>query len=114
MQRDVQLVMDEPIAFFAAKLAEGANGDLVEATPSTGSVPVLEDFGGNLKIHLIPEDRNKILIRVENLADLFDGASESTPYFNLRKYAEDLFTAANPAVTTPADIKITELALGGN
>ena len=47
------------------------------------SSSLVSEFDGNLKIHLVPEAKDKILIRLENLADLFDGAPEATPMFNI-------------------------------
>jgi len=69
-QRQVQLTIDEPVAFFVAK-AESEKLSRAKATLSS-STPVA-DFDGDLKIHLFPMDRNQILVRVENMADLFDG-----------------------------------------
>jgi hypothetical protein len=51
----------------------------VEIKPS-GSVET--DFDGDLKIHMFPEARNQILIRLENISDLFDGVS-NLPTFNV-------------------------------
>ena len=49
--------------------------------PTTGSVQFnTETLASveNLKVHLFPEARNQILIRLENLSDLFDGTPEET------------------------------------
>jgi hypothetical protein len=42
-----------------------------------------DDFNGDLKIVLFPEDQNKVIVRVENIADLFDGTPEENPQFDL-------------------------------
>ena len=70
-------------------------------------------FDGELKVHLFPEAKNQILVRIENLADLFDGKPESTPYFNLGQYANQLYALANDGAS-PSNIKITERTLGNN
>ena len=54
------------------------------------------DFDGDLKIHLLPLGRLSIQIRLQNLADLFDGQPESTPMFDLLSYARSLYVQANP------------------
>ena len=38
----------------------------------------IAEFDGDLKIHLFPQDTNQILVRLENLADLFDGTPSET------------------------------------
>ena len=66
-----------------------------------------------LKIHMIPEDRNKVLIRLENIADLFDGTPSETPYFDLQTYVEELYSHSNDG-QKPASVTITERSLGNN
>lgn len=67
-QREMQLKIDEPIAFFVAK----AESDTVSECTSFGEASVA-DFDGDLKIHLFPMDVNSILVRLESMSDLFDG-----------------------------------------
>ena len=55
----------------------------------------LESFPGDLKVHMFPEDKNQILIRIENLADLFDSSLSETPHINVKKYAENLYANMN-------------------
>jgi len=45
-----------------------------------------------------------MLIRLENLADLFDGTPGDTPMFNLKQYCLNLF-AANYGGQVQLDIK---------
>ena len=66
-QRQVQLAVDEPLQYFMAP-AETDEISQSDAQPSA-KVP---DFDGDLKIHLLPLAKNQILIRMENLSDLFD------------------------------------------
>ena len=74
---------------------------------------MLEDFKGDLKIHTIPQERNKILIRLENIADLFDGTPSETPYFDLQTYAKELYSHSNDG-QKPSAVKIVERTLGNN
>ena len=87
----MQLQIDEPVALFVAK----AVSDTVTERLSAPAVEIA-DFDGDLKIHLFPQDRNQILVRLENLADLFDGTPAETPMFDLEKYCLDLYAAQNP------------------
>ena len=66
-----------------------------------------------MKVHLFPEARNQILIRLENMSDLFDGVPESTQYFKLKDYAEQLYSRANKGAS-PSSITITERSLSNN
>ena len=45
------------------------------------------EFDGALKIHMFPNSTGEILVRLENIADLFDQTPAETPYFNLKQYA---------------------------
>ena len=67
----------------------------------------------NLKVHLFPEARNQILIRIENLSDLFDGTPEQTEYFQLEENAKELYSRANSG-TQPSSVTISERTLSNN
>ena len=58
---------------------------------------------------VMPLEKQKLLVRLENLADKFDG-SESA-HFDLEKLAKELFAQANPGKNATA--KITEMAIDG-
>lgn len=53
------------------------------------------------------------MIRLENYSDLFDGAPESVPMFDLKQYATDLFMANNPGVSS-VDMEIRERTITNN
>ncbi len=109
LQRKVQLVVDEPINYFVAE----ASSNAAMASPLTRSQrQALPEFDGDLKVHLMPDGHNRILIRLENMSDLFDGTPAETPMFNLKSYAEDLFTFGNGDIVF--DMKITERSLSNN
>ena len=109
MQRTVQRIVDEPITLFVTK----ADSDELNASATVSSTKSLEEFDGELKIHLLPQQRNKILIRLENIADLFDQSPQETPMFNIREYAEKLFKTNNPSAII-FDLKIIERTLSNN
>ena len=73
----------------------------------------LTDFNGDLKLLQFPESKNQVLIRIENLSDLFDGTPTETPTFDLLGYATALFKSANGGVA-PASVDIAERTLGNN
>ena len=73
----------------------------------------MEEFKGDLKLQQFPEARNQVLIRLENLSDLFDGTPEETPTFDLQAYALSLYSSANEGAS-PASVTITERTLSNN
>ena len=73
----------------------------------------IENFDGQLKIHLFPEAKNQILVRLENIADLFDGSPASTPFFDLKKYVVQLYAMTNGG-EMPDGVTLTERTLGNN
>jgi len=54
-----------------------------------------------------------ILVRLENLADLFDGTPAETPMFDLEKYCLDLYAAQNPK-SPKTTVHIRERTLTNN
>ena len=110
VQRRQQLITDEPIQCFYMK------GEQELSTPEDSQDDINADLLGavkNLKLHLLPEKRNQILIRLENMSDLFDGTPESTPYFDLQSYATNLYAKVNRGEASPS-IDITERTLTNN
>ena len=107
VQRKVQLTVDEPINYFIAS----ADSDTLSASTALPRAAI-PDFDGDLKIHLLPEAKNQILVRIENMADLFDGTPESTPQFDLNTYISNVWKA-NSSVPVP-NWMVTERTLGNN
>lgn len=108
LQRETQLVIDEPLTYFSANAETLA---LTWPPYDLPRVPVAE-FDGDLKIHMFPENKDQILVRLENMSDLFDGAPSSTPFFDLKQFALDLYAANNDA--SQVSVKISERTLGNN
>lgn len=90
-----------------------AQSDAINASSIPRPNGLLPEFDGELKVHLFPREKNSILIRLENLADLFDGTPEATPMFNLEQYATDLFTYNNPSIQG-VQVQITERNLSND
>ena len=53
----------------------------------------------------------KMLVRIENMADLFDATPAQTPMFDLKQYVQNVYSANNSG---DADVKITERSLTDN
>lgn len=118
VQRRAQLVIDEPVQlFFAQNFVQGEVPQNDEADFNQSTIQdYLRAFAevGELKVHLFPESApGSILVRLANIADLFDGAPSQTPTFDLLGYAQALFAQANPGVECPA-IEITERTLSNS
>ena len=109
LQRRVQRLTDEPLQLFAAK---STSENAPKASASGVPIP---SFDGELKIHLFPQAKNEILIRLENLADLFDKTPESAPQFDLGSYATNLYMASSGKEGMFAlGVTITERGLSNN
>jgi len=111
MQRRAQLLIDEPIQnFFASSVTLKSPLNVENLVQE-----YLDAFAevGELKVHLFAEGANKILIRLANIADLFDGTPTETPQFDLLGYARALYQMANPEATS-FKVDVTERSLGNN
>lgn len=116
VQRKVQLLDDEPLQFFYTsdfKIKSAESNAAAHWDNKSRIASAFTDFKGDLKLQQFPEDRNQVLIRLENLSDLFDGpAPEETPTFDVQSYAVSLFKSVNGA--DPASVTITERTLSNN
>lgn len=68
---------------------------------------------GDLKVQLFPAGKEEILIRLANIADLFDSVPRATAMFDLNSYATELYQRAN-TINANFAIEITERTLGNN
>lgn len=64
-----------------------------------------------VKIEMVPLEKNKIRVRLENLADTYDNPSKTLD-INLRDLADDLYVSVNGV--NPAYVNIEEMTLTGN
>lgn len=118
VQRKVQLLDDEPLQFFyTSDFKQKALDESVNAAAHFDSLGALasqfSDFKGDLKLQQFPEERNQVLIRLENLSDLFDGTPTETPTFDLMAYAKSLYSSANGGASFES-ATITERTLSNN
>ena len=113
-QRATQLRTDEPLQFFyASDFTQNKLSATFETNSHSAMHSQLTQFDGDLKLLSFPEARNQVILRLENLADLFDGAPSATPMFDVHAYALALFKSANSGAA-PANMEITERTLSNN
>lgn len=65
---------------------------------------------------LLPIDKNKILVRFENLADKVDdfGIAQAEPWkLDVHQFALSLYQDVNPNIKAPDNIKIERMDLQG-
>jgi lysosomal alpha-mannosidase len=84
-QRHVQLMTDEPVQVMYAKVSQNKAHETFQK--SEIQVSSISDFDGDLKVILWPEDKNQLSVRIENIADLFDGSQTTAPQFDLLSFA---------------------------
>jgi hypothetical protein len=120
-QRQQQLAIDDPLQYNFAfnytiftNMEVESNQDLLSGVvkQSNDQVPV------PVKIISYPMDRNLLLVRLENIADLFDYPSGSTlddtlTYFDLNQLARNLYQYANGNSYQLKAINIKEMQLTG-
>lgn len=116
-QRAVQKIVDEPLQYFFA-MDQEFPAELIDTDCFTETVRELQSSAtenGALKIHMIPLAKNSILLRLENIADIFDGSIESqTDYFDIPSFAQSIWDHANHGEVELNDVRITERTLGDN
>jgi hypothetical protein len=122
MQRELQNEIDKPVSLFFAKLPE----DLLKSSGKASYVPVpkaeksllasfkdkyaYEMFGRTV---FFPLAKNKILVRLENIADKFDMYTPNIEV-NMEKFAYIFWMEANPESKTKVYPKIFEMDLTAN
>jgi hypothetical protein len=62
--------------------------------------------------HTWPLGQNKLLLRVENIADKFDPHTHPVKYIDVNQLASNLYVSANHLnITKPVGVKIEEVSL---
>lgn len=89
LQRQQQILVDQPIQYKYAFEFEKTNS-------SSGVVPSAPELDGSLTYQLFPLGKNKVMVRIINLADRLDN-SHPTEYVDLLKFATSLYAEANPS-----------------
>lgn len=101
--RTIQRMIDEPVFYFSAAMTS----DSIDSSKRKRPVLQTPDFDGELKFHLFPESATTVLLRVENIADIFDGTPSETPMFDLNEFARNLYIQSNPDLDD-FEVEITE------
>ena len=89
--------------------------ELAEEKKEVGKSDAFQNFSRG-SYTLYPIEKNKILVRVDYLADRFDEQKQKPQILNLRKFAEELWTNQNPSQTSISQptISIVEKSLSNN
>lgn len=120
LQRSQQILMDQPMEVLYS-LEEIDMKNLSKASNQKQHKSLIQlqtiknasqkdDF--TYRVH--PVERNKIFVRVENLADRFDSSKENgepVKYVNLIKFAQEFWQQANPGVKQNITVDIEERAI---
>lgn len=96
MQRTIQQFQDSPMEYFYNfEPTITSNADQKMGSSKTYGDAIAENFiSRDLKIEMIPLARNKIRVRIENIADSYDDTHTSIN-FNVKDFAEALYLFAN-------------------
>ena len=120
-QRLQQLVIDDPLQYnfaFNYTIYTGVGEDLNQDI-LRGVVKQINDvIPAPVKIISYPMDRNLLLVRVENIADLFDYPAGSTlddtvTYFDLNQLSRNLYQYTNGNTAQLQSLNIKEMQLTG-
>jgi hypothetical protein len=109
-QRNQQINIDQPLNYmfiFDFKIDSPK-----PQTPGPLSDLAMKHFAKMGTVKLIPQAKNQIVARLEHLSDRFDRTSNYVLYFNLLKYARDLYIEVNQG--PPKLLDITETTLSGS
>jgi len=119
LQRVVQQRVDQPPQQYFAFDATIANAISMSPVVSSGFEAVYNAAGVDerMKVETFIDERNSILVRLENLADIFDSNGQLIyKSVNLQTLAQKLYEFANNNEVTSADfsVAIQELSLTAN
>lgn len=114
-QRQVQMKNADPlqISFSSAPLQKVgiASGDAkILNVPVTKVGSAVNQMG--LKYVLVPVEKNKMFVRVQNMNDHFDGATDALP-IDMEAFAKKYWADQNPTAALES-VKITEMSVTGN
>ena len=93
LQREIQLHQDDPLQLFYSFDWESSHR---RPLPKREEEPLscLKSQKATVKYQLFPLAKNKVIFRIENIGDSYDG-SNFDAYFNLTDIAKELFERAN-------------------
>lgn len=112
-QRDVQINLQQPLQYtFAFDFSQDAGATKQVSSVKANNEKAISFLLQQGHIRLVPLGKNQIIMRLENLADSFDGDSGRPNYVNIQKYARELYLEINNKA--PASIDIVETSLSSN
>lgn len=114
-QRQLQNAIDKPLSFFFSEIKKEElsqeaefiaeeSSDLLDLREALSDKYAFENFG---RAVMFPFNRNKIMVRLENIADKFDMYTPDLK-INMEKFAYLFWKSANPESKTEMKFKITE------
>lgn len=114
-QRDQQIVIDEPLQY---EFAFDYN-DTLAVKPTAKSqfkslVTLSNKTENDLTFHTFPMAKNKILVRIENLADKFDHNISMVNLVDIKSFAQSFYKEANPYSTNKPKITVKEVSITDN
>lgn len=108
LQRVVQQLQDNPVTTWFAFGAE----EVAYKAQAGEDILAAAGFTDEMKLLMFPLAKNKIQLRIENIADIYNGALE-VQTINLLGLATDLYKQANSGAS-PDSVQIEETSLTGN
>ena len=83
-QRKVQQAVDEPLQYFFS-MNQVFPRSMYTQQASYDQDPISQTTSGTYKYHTYPLSKNSILLRIENIGDIFDGSIDSqTDYIDIK------------------------------
>jgi len=111
LQRTVQQMQDSPLQYFYSFDSTIQQPNNVKADLFGEKVLNNHLNFDEVKIEMVPLEKNKIRVRLENLADSYDQPNQAF-HIDIRQFADDLYSSVNGA--KPAYVNIEEMTLTGN
>jgi hypothetical protein len=106
---------DDPAQYFFAQKVNSI--DVKDTLPKQQKIfsQYMEKAGivGKVKIVTVPQEQNKILMRVQNLADIFD-QDAATVQVNMATVVEGMWKAAHSSDSVVQPYTLTETSITGN
>ena len=104
LQREMQIAIQEPLEYFFAFNYK------TEAPKPSNRTQIEYYKGDGFTYRLIPQAKNQVLVRFENLSDGFD-RNATTVTLDVQKFANELYEQINGE--KPFALKVKETYLGG-
>lgn len=117
-QRDQQILIDQPLQYqFAFDYNETLAENAVKPTEKSqykSLVTLSNKTDNDLTFHTFPMAKNKILLRIENIADKFDFNISKINVVDIKSFAQQFYKEANPSSNNKPKITIKEVSITDN